>query len=90
MPFQAQNLAISRNSSESTQKNMAVRKVDEILDFAVEFRITGLYPEGLNANKRRAVRKRAKVLIVDQGEVFFKRSTRYVATYNIIYIYVCI
>ena len=56
------------------EKAKAERRVDEILDFAIEYRTTGLYPEGLNANKKRAVRKRATAIIVDQGEVFLKKK----------------
>ena len=56
------------------KKAKADRRVDEILDFAIEYRTTGLYPEGLNANKKRAVRKRATAIIVDQGEVFLKKK----------------
>ena len=45
----------------------------QLLDYAIEYCVHGSYPEGLNKDKKRAVRKRAKSVAVENSEVFIKR-----------------
>ena len=45
----------------------------ELLDYAIGYCVHGSYPEGLTKDKKRAVRKRAKSVAVENGEVFIKR-----------------
>ena len=49
---------------------------DEILEYAVQYAQDGSYPLNLIKEKKRAVRKRATLLRVDKGEVFFNRGER--------------
>ena len=46
----------------------------QLLDFAIEYCMHGSYPPGLTKDKKRAVRKRAKSVSVENGEVFIKRK----------------
>ena len=47
---------------------------DRILDYAIEYKLYGRYPEGLSKDKKRAVRKRMKCLTVENGEVYIERK----------------
>ncbi len=49
---------------------------DEILEYAIQYAEDGSYPPELTKDKKRAVRKRAALLTVDKGEVFFNRGKR--------------
>ena len=58
----------------STTKETPVSvKKDEILDYAIEYCMTKAYPIGLSKDKKRAVRKRAKVISIVEKEVFIQR-----------------
>ena len=48
--------------------------VDEILEYAIRYSQDGSYTPNLTKDKKRAVRKRAALLTVDKGEVFFTRG----------------
>ena len=56
---------------------------DPILDFAVDYVTSGMYPSGLSKEKKRAVRKRAANLVVEDGEIFLQRKNRKVSTFSI-------
>lgn len=47
---------------------------DRILDYAIEYVSKGCYRENLTANEKRAVRKRAKKITVDRGQVFLNKK----------------
>ena len=47
---------------------------DCILDYAIEYATSGTYPDSASKNKRRSIRKRAKTITVENGEVFLKRK----------------
>ena len=47
---------------------------DHILDYAIEYKLTGTYPPSLTKDKKRAVRKRAETLITDNGEIYVQRK----------------
>lgn len=51
-------------------------KDDPILDYAIEYKHTGSYPPSLSKEKKRAVRKRAATLIVENGEIYLERKKR--------------
>ena len=57
------------------------QQVDCILDFAIEYAISGTYPPGLTKDKKRAVRKRAQTIVVEKGEVFLKKISGKVCQY---------
>ena len=46
---------------------------DELLEYAIYYSEKGFYPEGLTKDKKRAVRKKAKSISVERGEVFVHR-----------------
>jgi len=46
---------------------------DNIFQPAIEYCMTGSYPPGLTKDKKRAVRKRAKAVTVENGEVYLQR-----------------
>ncbi len=67
----------------TTSAAMAVPRIDkttsgadEILEYAIQYAEVGSYPPKLTKDKKRAVRKRAALLTVDKGEVFFNRGKR--------------
>ncbi len=49
---------------------------NEILEYAIQYAQNGSYPPELTKDKKRAVRKRAALLTIDEGEVFFNRGKR--------------
>ena len=57
-----------------TADGQETNSVDEILEHAIRYAQDGSYPPNLTKDKKRAVRKRAALLIVDKGEVFFTRG----------------
>ena len=54
----------------------AVDKEDPILELAIEYALTKGYPSSLSKDKKRAVRKRAATLVVENGEVFIQKKER--------------
>ena len=72
LPFAAIWFAAMDNiePTESNETNGA----DEILEYAIQYAQDGSYPPNLTKDKKRAVRKRAALLSVDKGEVFFTRG----------------
>ena len=51
-------------------------KEDPILDYAINYAVNGTYPDELTKEKKRAVRKRAGTLILENGEVYLQRKGR--------------
>ena len=51
-------------------------KDDPILDYAIEYKHTGSYPPSLTKENKRAIRKRAATLIVEDGEIYLERKER--------------
>ena len=51
-------------------------KEDPILDYAIYYTVNGTYPNELTKEKKRAVRKRAGTLILENGEVYLQRKGR--------------
>ena len=45
----------------------------QLVEFAIEYATSGVYPSGLSKDKKRAVRRKAGTLVVEQGEVFLQR-----------------
>ena len=69
---------------------LPVEKDDPILEHAIDYRINRCYPPGVTKDKKRAVRKRAAALVVENGEVFLQRKNRKVCAvpmFNIICLY---
>ena len=56
------------------------QEADNILEHAIEYCMTGSYPPGLTKDKKRAVRKRARAVTVQNGEVFLQRRKNKVCT----------
>jgi len=65
-----QLLAMSSSSFESECK-----KNEDLLDFAINYKLKGSYPDNTSKDRKRAIRKRAKNLITDKGEIFLMRKT---------------
>ena len=59
--------ATESNETESNETN----GTDEILEYAIQYAQDGSYRPNLTEDKKRAVGKRAGLLSVDKGEVFF-------------------
>ena len=49
---------------------------DPILDLAVDYVRNGFYPDNITKDKKRAVRKTALKLVVEQGEVFLLKKDK--------------
>ena len=47
---------------------------DLILDLAIQYAQYGTYPPQLPKEKKRSVRKRARRLVVERGEVFLEKK----------------
>ena len=58
----------------SKRRTAKRRTVLEILEYAIRYSRDGSYTPNLTKDKKRAVRKRAALLTVDKGEVFFTRG----------------
>ena len=56
------------------------QEADNILEHAIEYCMTGSYPPGQTKDKKRAVRKRAKAVTVENGEVYLQRRKNKVCT----------
>ena len=54
----------------------------ELLDYAIEYCTCESYPPGLTKDKKRAVRKKAKSVLVEGGEVYIMKKKKKVHTYN--------
>jgi len=61
--------------NEETEAKKTNGAGDEILEYAVQYAQDGSYPLNLTKEKR-AVRKRAALLRINKGEVFFNRGER--------------
>lgn len=66
-------------------------ETENVLDYAIEYKMKGAYPAGLTKDKKRAVRKRAQTICIEEGEVYIWRKKNKVcnnvclwSTYNII------
>ena len=59
-------------------------KEDEILEMAVYYILKGRYESNLSKDKKRAVRKRARSLSVEDGEVFMRRKKRKVRVSSVL------
>ena len=55
----------------SDSEKAEVKPGDEILEYAIQYAQDGSYPPNITKEKKRAIRKRAALLTVDKGEVFF-------------------
>ena len=60
----------------SDSEKAEVKPGDEILEYAIQYAQDGSYPPNITKEKKRAIRKRAALLTVDKGEVFFNRGDR--------------
>ena len=47
---------------------------DDILDLAIDYVMDGQYSEELTADQRRSVRRRAKLIFVEGGEVYINKK----------------
>ena len=52
----------------------------ELLDYAIEYCTCESYPPGLTKDKKRAVRKKAKSVLVEGGEVYIMKKKKKVHT----------
>ena len=49
-------------------------ETDNILDYAIEYKMKGAYPPGVTKDKKRAVRKRAQTICIEEGELYILRK----------------
>ena len=59
-------------------------KEDEILEMAVYYILKGRYESNLSKDKKQTVRKRARSLSVEDGEVFMRRKKRNVRVSSVL------
>ena len=70
-------ICIQRNEQGAQNKEFATKE-DTILDLAISYVIQGSYPnQDLSKDKRRAIRKRANSLQVQNGEVFILKKGKW-------------
>ena len=65
-----------QDEQKNEQDQAPEEKDDPILDLAIEYVASGAYPAGIPKQKKRAVRKRAAYLLLQDGEVFLQRKNR--------------
>jgi len=58
------------------QRSFGRRQEDHILDCAIYYILNKTYPCELENDKKRAVRKRAATLVLEDGEVFVQQKNR--------------
>ena len=51
-----------------------LEKEEQLLNLAIEYATTGLYQPHLTKDQKRAVRRKARTLVVESGEVFIERK----------------
>ena len=73
-------------SQEDQEENMSEKQDEELdldpeterefalLDDAIEFKMTGHYPDGLTKDQKRSVRRKAQTIFVEHGEVLIKKK----------------
>ena len=49
---------------------------EELLELAIDYVVSTQYPPGLDKAKKRAIRRRAATLTIENGEVFVERRGR--------------
>ena len=59
---------------DDTDSDTERQETDNILEHAIEYSMKGAYPPRLTKDKKRAVRKRAQTISVEEGEVYIKRK----------------
>ena len=62
-------------NQEQAEDDQPREKDDPILDLAIEYVVNSAYPTGISKEKR-AVRKRAAKLLVEDGDVFLRKKSR--------------
>lgn len=45
-----------------------------VLEAAIEYKLKGVYPEGLTGHQKRSARRKAKSIAVEHGEVFILKK----------------
>ena len=63
-------------NQEQAEDDQPREKDDPILDLAIEYVVNSAYPTGISKEKKRAVRKRAAKLLVEDGDVFLRKKNR--------------
>ena len=71
-----------RHQGEDIREADDEQETDNILDYAIEYRMTGSYPPGLTKDKKRSVRKRAQAISVEEGEVYIQRKKNKVCLFT--------
>ena len=64
------------------------QEADNILEHAIEYCMTGNYPPGLTKDKKRAVRKGARAVTVENGKDFLQQRKNKVCTLPLLAIHV--
>ena len=71
---QEEDDAKDHHQQDDTDSDIERQETDNILEHAIEYLMKGAYPPGLTKDKKRAVRKRAQTISVEEGEVYIKRK----------------
>ena len=74
LPLTSFSIWIAAMDNIETTDGQETNGVDEILEYTIRYAQDGSYPPNLTKDKKRAVRKRAALLTVERGEVFFTRG----------------
>ena len=54
----------------------------QLLEYAIFYSENGMYPDGLSKDKKRAVRKKAKSISIELGEVFIIKKNKKVSQHT--------
>ena len=71
---QEEDAAKDHHRQEDAHSDIERQETDNILEHAIEYLIEGAYPLGLTKDKKRAVRKKAQTISIEEGEVYIKRK----------------
>ena len=58
------------------EPNQEQAEDDPILDLAIEYVVNSAYPTGISKEKKKAMRKRAAKLLVEDGDAFLRKKNR--------------
>ena len=64
----------AKDHYQEDEEDVEQLETENVLDYAIEYKMKGAYPPGLTKDKKRAVRKRAQTICIEEGEVYIWRK----------------
>ena len=71
-----------KKMEQPTEQKQEEARESQLLEYAIFYSENGMYPDGLSKDKKRAVRKKAKSISIELGEVFKKKKNKKVSQHT--------